>query len=244
MTASVKRLVSVGSALVLAACAAKVPYNPYQVPREQFYGQMRTVAVGPVFVPRDLDNPDPVRQKFQTLIYQQLRDVGVTVVPSEDVQAIWDSVAGQMNGFYDPVTGQRDEAKIKTVRMHLYHELKAKYAISAMVFPSIAVVPAKLDGDRARWDGASQGAAKHGFWKAVAGVSHSGTIPALSLRIVLSDTEDTRLYENAGGIQVLAKADIDGLRDVPRGELFVDHERNSRAVHLALDPLLHPVAAR
>jgi hypothetical protein len=69
-------------------------------------------------------------------------------------------------------------------------------------------------------------------------MSHSGTIPALSLHVTLSDTDDRDLYKNAGGIQVLAKAGVDGLQDVPRHQLFADEERNIKAVHLALDPLL------
>jgi hypothetical protein len=147
-------------------------------------------------------------------------------------------MATEMSGFYDPVTGVRDEEKVKVVRMQMYRELKAKFNIDAMLFSDIAVVPAKLDSDRARWDGASETAATKKFWKAVLGISHSGTVPALSLRVMLSDTDDRDLYENAGGIQVLAKAGVGGLQNVPRAQLFADEERNLRAVHLALDPLL------
>jgi hypothetical protein len=143
-----------------------------------------------------------------------------------------------MSGFYDPVTGVRDEEKVKVVRMQMYRELKAKFNIDAMLFSDIAVVPAKLDSDRARWDGASETAATKKFWKAVLGISHSGTVPALSLRVMLSDTDDRDLSENAGGIQVLAKAGVGGLQNVPRAQLFADEERNLKAVHLALDPLL------
>ena len=90
----------------------------------------------------------------------------------------------------------------------------------------------------ARWDGASETAATKKFWKAVLGISHSGTFPALSLHVMLSDTDDRDLYQNAGGIQVLAKAGVAGLQNVPREQLFTDEERNLKAVHLALDPLL------
>jgi hypothetical protein len=245
MARSLKRVMILGLVTVLAGCsAAKVPYNPYQVPREQFYGRLKTVALSPLTMPTEIQNPDPARDKFLRLIDAQLREAGFTVVGSERAKVIWDSMATQMNGFYDPVTGQRDEGKIKALRIHLYNELKAQYNIDAMLFSWIAVVPAKLESDQARWDGASQGAGRHKFWKAVAGVSHSGTVPALSLYVVLADTEDTGLYQNVGGIQVLAKADVGGLTDVPRSELFVDEARNLKAVHLALDPLLHPAPAK
>jgi hypothetical protein len=245
MIPSFKSVVTLGLATVLAGCAAKAPpYNPYTVPREQFYGRLKTVALSPITLPRELENPEPVREKFLSLLDAQLRNAGFTVVGSDRARVIWDSMATEMHGFYDPVTGQRDEAKVRAVRMHLYRELKAKYNIDAMLFSWIAVVPAKLEHDKAKWDGTSQGASRQGFWKAVLGISHDGTIPALSLHVLLSDTEDTDLYRNIGGIQVLAKADVNGLQDVPRSELFVDEERNSKAVHLALDPLLRPAPAK
>jgi hypothetical protein len=230
--------VALGLALVLGGCAAKTRYNPFKVPREQFHNQLKVVALSPTGMPRELANPDPVRRMFLHLLESQLRAAGYTVVGSAEAGVIWDSMATEMSGFYDPVTGVRDEEKVKVVRMQMYRELKAKFNIDAMLFSDIAVVPAKLDSDRARWDGASETAATKKFWKAVLGISHSGTVPALSLRVMLSDTDDRDLYENAGGIQVLAKAGVGGLQNVPRAQLFADEERNLKAVHLALDPLL------
>jgi len=225
-------------ALVLGGCAAKTPYNPFKVPREQFHDHLKVVALGPMGMPRDLANPDPVRNKFLHLIETQLSGAGYTVVGSAEARVIWDSMVTGISGFYDPVPGVRDEEKVKLVRMQMYRELKAKFNIDAMLFSHIAVVPAKLDNDRARWDGTSEGAATKKFWKAVLGISHSGTVPALSLHVILADTGDRDLYENAGGIQVLAKASVGGLQNVPREQLFADEERNLKAVHLALDPLL------
>jgi hypothetical protein len=229
---------ALGLALVVGGCAGKTSYDPFLVPREQFHDKLKVVALSPIGMPRELANPDPVRHKFLHLIETQLRAAGYTVVGSAEAGVIWDSMATEMSGFYDPVTGVRDEEKVKVVRMQMYRELKAKFNIDAMLFSHIAVVPAKLDNDRARWDGASETAATKKFWKAVLGVSHSGTIPALSLHVMLSDTGDRDLYENAGGIQVLAKAGVGGLQNVPREQLFADEERNLKAVHLALDPLL------
>lgn len=227
-----------GLALVLGGCAAKTPYNPFKIPREQFHDQLKVVALSPIGMPRELTNLDPAKRKFLTLIETQLRGAGYTVVGAAVAGIIWDSMATEISGFYDPVTGVRDEEKVKAVRMQMYQKLKAKFNIDAMLFSHIVVVPAKLDNDRAKWDGTSEGAARKKFWKAVLGMSHSGTIPALSLHVTLSDTDDRDLYKNAGGIQVLAKAGVDGLQDVPRDQLFADEERNIKAVHLALDPLL------
>ncbi len=231
-------------ALVLGACAGKAHYNPFQVPPEQLRASVKVVALGPTQVPRDLSEPELVRARFDHLLENQLRAGGYTVVSYGESQVLWDSLALASKGLYDPVTGQPDESKIAGFRSAVFHELRARYGVDALLLPAILVVPAKLDGDVARWDGTSQGAARKKFWKALLGVSHSGTIPAMSLNVRLSDGDDRALYENRGGIQVLAKAGVQRLEDVPRSELFVDEERNLKAVHLALDPLLRPDIAR
>lgn len=230
-------------ALLLGACAGKTHYNPFQVPPEQLRASVKVVALGPTQVPRDLSEPELVRARFDHLLENQLRAGGYTVVPFGETRTVWDSLAVASKGLYDPVTGRPDESKIEGFRTAVFRELKTRYGVDALLLSSVLVVPAKLDGDVARWDGTSQGAARKKFWKALLGVSHSGTIPALSLNVRLSDGDNRALYENRGGIQVLAKAGVERLEDVPRSELFVDEERNLKAVHLALDPLLRPAIA-
>jgi hypothetical protein len=226
-------------ALLVAGCGSKVPYNPFKISPEQVRSRVKVVALAPMAFPRELEDPVPATKKFLGMMEVEMRGAGLTVIGAGEVQVIWDSLAGQMDGFYDPKTGARDEEKLKSVRMHLYRELKGKFNIDALLFSHLAAVGAKLDHDQAKWDGTSEGAGRKTFWKALLGVSHSGTIPALSLHVILSDTDDTDLYVNMGGIQVLAKIGPGGNFDpVPRAQLFSDEERNTKAVHLALDPLL------
>jgi hypothetical protein len=231
---------TVGLALLLAACASsQAPYNPFTVPAEQWRGKVKIVALAPMYASRGLENPTPATEKFLGMIKIELRGAGLTIIEPNEFKVIWDSLAAQGEGFYDPKTGQRDEAKVKSVRMHIYQELKGKFNIDALLFSNLAIVGAKLDHDQAKWDGVSQGAGKKTFLKALLGVSHYGTVPALSLQVNLSDTDDRDLYQNAGGIEVAAKIGPNSQVDpVPREELFNDEERNLRAVHLALDPML------
>jgi len=231
-------IMSLGVGLLLAGCAAKVPYDPFRVSREQFYPKLKVVAMAPMSAPRDLEDPDPATKKLVTLIESQLRAAGLVVIGPDETEVVWDSISSQMGGFFNPMTGEPDEVKAKTLRTQVYRELRAERSIDAMLFPAIVVVSAKLQSDHASWDGTSQGAGKGKFWKALLGVSHSGTIPALSLLVILSDTADTDLYVNAGGIELLAKVSANGIVPVPREELFLDEERLDKAVRLALDPLL------
>jgi len=232
---------AIAVALLLSGCgASQAAYNPFKVPPEQWRPKVKTVALAPMYASQGLENPTPATEKFQTMIMTELRGAGWTIIEPAQVKVIWDSmVAAQVDGFYDPKTGQRDEAKLKAVRMNTYRELKGRFNIDALLFSYLAIVGAKLDHDQAKWDGVTQGAGKKTFLKALVGISHYGTVPALTLQVNLSDAEDTALYENAGGIQVMAKIGPNSQADpVPRDELFVDEERNVRAVHLALDPML------
>lgn len=232
--------VALGLALLLSGCASsQAPYNPFRVPPEQWRGKVKIVALAPMYASRELENPNPATEKFLTMMKTELRGAGLTIIEPSEFKMIWDSMAAQVDGFYDPKTGQRDEVKLKAMRLHVYRELKGKFNIDALLFSYLTIVGAKLDHDEAKWDGVSQGAGKKAFLKALLGMSHYGTVPALSLQVNLSDTDDTDLYQNAGGIEVAAKIGPNSRFDpVPREELFTDEERNVRAVHLALDPML------
>jgi hypothetical protein len=121
----------------------------------------------------------------------------------------------------------------------MHRQLRAKFNVNAILSPEIQVVAASFGGDRAKWDGTSEGVGKKKFWKALLGTTHSGRVPALSFVVFLKDSDYTSLYVNAGGIQALDKVGpAGGFVPVPQEELFAKEERNVKAVRLALDPLL------
>jgi hypothetical protein len=205
---------------------------------------MAVVALAPLGVPRDLDDPDGVRAKFLALVADQLRSAGLEIVPPTYTAAVFDEKAAQAGGIYDPYTGKPDEAKLKAAHAAAYAELGAKFKADAVLYSDIRVVTAALDHDKAIWDGTSEGAGKGGVWKMLLSASSSGRIPALSLAVRLRNMEDKDLYVNAGGIQVLVNVGMGGKAErVPRAELFANEERNVNAVRLALEPLLTPKKA-
>ncbi len=59
------------------------------------------------------------------------------------------------------------------------------------------------------------------------GVSHSGSIRALSLVVRVTGSKGNDLYVSAGGIRVLDKIGFGGtLEHVPQSALFADEENN------------------
>lgn len=226
-------------AIVACACGStQKPYNPFKVPRDSFYPALKTIAVAPVALPGDLEDPEPVRALFSSAIAAKLKNAGFAVVPATDAGPVIEQKTKDAGGVFDPTTGKADEAKVKALNAAIGHELKARFNADAVLVPSIRVVNAALSHDQAHWDGASEGAGKGGFWKAMVR-THSGSIRALSLVVILADPDGQLLYAKGGGIQVLGNVTMGGeIERRPRSELFVDGDRNENAVHIALDPLL------
>jgi hypothetical protein len=233
------RLALAAIAVLACACAStQKPYNPFKVARESFYPGLKTVALAPVLLPSDLEDPEPVRALFASVIAAKLKEAGLAVVPASDAGSIIEAKAKEVGGLFDPTTGKVDEAKAKALNAAIGRELKARFNADALLTPSIRVVNAALVHDQARWDGVTEQAGKGGFWKALVR-THSGSIRALSLVVLLVDSEGQILYAKGGGIQVLGNVTFGGeLERRPRTELFADGGRNENAVHLALDPLL------
>src|SRR4051812_43118273 len=103
-------------AIAIAACACgstQKPYNPFKVPRESFYPALKTIAVAPVRLPSDLEDPEPVRALFTSAIVARLKNAGITVVPGADAGPIIEGKAKEAGGIFDPTTGKMDEAKVK-----------------------------------------------------------------------------------------------------------------------------------
>jgi len=233
-------LISIGLALFSAGCGSKaVQYDPFQVPREKFYGGLKTIALAPIWAPKELEVSDSVKAKFEFLLAAELRGAGFTVVPSEELGTLRSTLTDSVGGIYDSKTGMLDTVKFKTVLKQMYPQLQAKFGVDAMLFSKIDIVLAELDNEKAKWHGTSEGVQKKKFWKRLLGITHFGTIRALSFFVSLEDSDYTSLYVNAGGIQALDKVGpAGGFVPVPQEELFAKEERNVKAVRLALDPLL------
>jgi hypothetical protein len=234
------RRFSMGFALLccVTGCATTKPYNPFKVPQADIKSKVKIVALVPINVPTDLDNPDPVKSTFETLVAAKLKDGGYQVVPSDEYNKIWKQMMEQLGGFFDPMTGKRDNEKFKTVRQHTLRELAAKTKADAILDFSLSPIKVNFANNRAVWHGTSEYLMSGGAFAAFLGGSFSGSVLALSLVVDLSDINDVEMYVNAGGIQSLSKLSGSRFVNVPRSELFVDEERNRKAVDIALNPLI------
>jgi hypothetical protein len=214
------------------------PYDPFKIPRNEFFVRTKVVALAPVGIAVNLENPDSTRTHFEALLDQKLRELGFTVISANEYKGIWEGLTKQLGGIFDPVTGKRDENKIKTLRGYLFEELRTKHRADALLHPVIQVVNAKFNAGHARWHGTSEPVIPEGFWDRFFIGDAQGTTSALSLYVTIEDINGVDLYIQAGGIQLLAKL-TSGRQFVaiPQNQLLTNMDRNKAAVDIALGAL-------
>ncbi len=226
----------------VAHAAKAPPYDPFKTPQPDFYTKIKTIALAPVSgVSEDLENHEQVVAKFEEYINNKLRQAGFSVVASDEYAKILKRMTEQVGGYFDPVTGKRDEAKLKSALEHTRRELATSVNADAVLFPHFVVVKANFAGGRVSWDGTWESVLteKKG-WKKFFDTSASsyGTVGALSLAITIENIHGTVLYFNRGGVKSLLKLSNNQFVEVSPGQVLDDEWRNASAVKIALDPLV------
>ena len=236
-------------ALALVAGCATVPeeqYSPFFVPEEQFRAAVETIVVTPVVAPAHLHTPPEVAARVDSIIEAELRGAGLTVVPAAAYQAIWDRILRQLGGFFDPITGKRDDRKFAVARAELLDELAGRYATKVLLFSELQIVDAEVDDGLARWDGTSQvildrssdvlARFRDTFEPDEFGGGDDGIVGAVTLMVAVDGSDGGELYRNFGGVEVL------GAAQRPASgydfELVGDADRLAWAVGVALGPLV------
>lgn len=234
-------LVTLGS--ISMARAAELP-DPATV-----RAGLKTVAVTPLRAPTDIPNRPEVQRRIEGAVEARLRASGLSVVPAEEMRKIEDELLAALGGYYDPRTGKIDEERYKAYRDHASSEFRRLHPTDAWVEPAVVPARAPYGGATARWDGIEDTSTGHEWTLGdlFNTPAVQGTLPALSLTIVVRTPDGQPLYGWAGGIQLLdyfkpgdATWTIDILY-VPTdpSALLADPARTERALDVALDPLLY-----
>jgi len=231
------------AALFATAAVAKKKYEPFKVPRDQFVGQVKTVALRPLAgMPEDYPRADSAKAAFESLLTAEPQQAGFKVVPASIYDQIRQESLDSLGGVFDPKTGAEDTTKARQVHMRNLEQLKARHQADALLNPRLVALTAQFSSGSAHWDGASQK-----LWKGTQGVfgildKRTGSVPAVSLLVVITDTEGNRLYVDTGGLSLAARIDGNGFKDLPEDSLFGNPLRNSNSVRLALAALTRPEA--
>jgi hypothetical protein len=244
-----RAFIALGATLALVGTVrAANKEDPFQVPRPTIMATVKTIGIMPLDINDAVPDAAAVAARYEGAIASRLEAAGFTVINAGVMREIRDTLLRESGGIYNPIDGKPLEDKLK----HLISEARDRYMaghpVDGIVYPRIAVRRADTDNDQARWDGVSEAASGKSFLTSLftTGGTLSGTTPALSLVVTLTDRSDRTLYRKAGGLQLLRYAYLGWFgatqRDVDPRYILADPQRDDRALALALDPLAGSVS--
>ncbi len=226
-------------------------YDPFVVPAQRVYSAIAAIAVAPVGPPPDVHVSAAAAARIDSVIEAELADAGFRVVPAVEYGRIWDRILRQMGGFFDPITGERDEQKFAAARRELLNELQGRFDTQVVMYADLQLVDAFVENGLAEWDGITQRIGRNNtvdvrfrqsFERGEFGGRDDGVVSAVSLLLALDGADGAELYRNFGGLEVVS-VPPDLILDGPF-VLVADEDRVAAAVGIALGPLLRGRRAR
>ncbi len=223
-------------------------YDPFLISRDTVLRAVTAIVVTPIVPPEDVFVSEQAERLITGVIEARLREGGLLVVPASEYSRIWDGIIRQMGGFFDPLTGERDEQKFEAARGELLSELQGRFHTRVLLYAELQIVDAYVDDGVAAWDGAEHdiggersviaGAYQDTFEQDEFSGGGNGVVSAVSLMVAIDGQDGREMYRNFGGLEVLARR---GKAIVEiEGEFAVraEPERVIHAVERVLGPLL------
>jgi hypothetical protein len=97
------------------------------------------------------------RAAIEPIVTERLKAGGFAVVGSEETEKFWRRAAGDVGAVFDPVTGDIDEARFKTVRDAVHRDLGKERDVDAILYLSISPVVLYLPGSTVTYCGTTTG---------------------------------------------------------------------------------------
>ena len=238
--------------LSLAACTLPPDeYDPFVVPAERVYPATENIVLAPVVPPPGVEVSMAAAARIDSVVEQQLTEAGFRVVPAAEYGQIWDRILQQMGGFFDPLTGERDEGKFAAARRELLAELQGRFDTQVVMYAELEMVDAFVDNGLAEWDGITHRIGRNNtiasqfrgsFERGEYADRDDGIVSAISLVLAVDGADGEEMYRNFGGLEVVSVP----LAFAPLGSfvLIAEDERVSVSVGIALGPLLRGRRAR
>jgi hypothetical protein len=167
---------------------------------------------------------------IEQTVERRLQIADLSVGPAAEYRSVWEDIAAESGGFFDPYTGERDETKFQAAIDRMQAELSERFEFDAILYPEVWEVIAPYEWGEARWGGVQR--------LITGGRGYSGEIRAATLYLVIQDTVGNELYAHEAGIQLLEYMAFGELFAIEPERLFEDTTWTVAAVWRALDPLI------
>ncbi len=216
--------------------------------REEMRGSIKRIGVLPVRLPAMLEEREDGAKLVQDTMIRYLTQAGFEVVGPESYQAAYDRFNKQLGGMYDAKTGLLKRDAAAAVLNNARREFVTKNRLDGFVIVRVLPSVANYFSKYARWDGVQDrcdGELPDPVTRFLEVNSSEGTVPALSIRVQIVNTQDRVTFARDGGIELTSYFTDLTFRRVPLDSLLKDPARIERAVRVVTVPLLHtPVEIR
>ncbi len=161
----------------------------------------------------------------------------------EECRQLWVRSVEEVEAQPDAPKGFEAAVRVLTMK------LRRRYALDALVIPSLIYRPARMNGHKVSWDGVSRTLRvlnpPGSFGSIVVSTSFAGQTQAVSLHVLAFDPEGEKVFESFGGLDLAHDVEIWGRSRsqvqwnyLLRPELHEDRELLREGVALAFDPYL------
>ena len=231
---------ALGLWLGLGACAK--PYDPFRVPEAELRSRIRTIALAPLQGRAAVVDRAHARSQLEPLVTARLGAGGFQVVASEEMERLWREAAEDVGGVFDPVTGDVDRERFDAVESSVYHELRARHAVDAVLWLGIETIDIYLTRGSVNVCGVTDAM----YWPpdAEQPLESATLVRAICLATILYDMEERELYNIRAGLETIETFAAQTHAARPLEQRLQSPGRLRHAVDLTIGPLAGDAAGR
>jgi len=255
-------LVALVLAVGLAHCGGAVKQTNFAVPQDQFYAQVKSLAVIPDYVygndsppyffhdemlePGEKEFASSVDKKTEQVIYDELKGMGnFSIKAKSEAETVYEDLKNLE--LYSGKTGEIDEAKLGEA----VKDIASKLGVDGILLIGYEIRMATVSGRKATCDGVPVNIESGGkkaleimdgiTWGSKGQTQYHGDIPCISLTAMIIYKDGTVFWEGAGGVDVTKRIKNIGEQELTLQQIFEEKGeiefRVKRAVQTAFKSL-------
>lgn len=228
------------SLFILPLLGCNEANKAYKIDRTEFFSKVKTVGIVPIYISSEsnIPNLEEKKKEFDDAIESKMKQAGFTIVPACKYKVIYDSIKQSLGIIDDSNDVSLRQKQYELLFEHSKKEYLAKYKVDALIYPAVVIVKVPWSRNNAEWHGVKEPTTGKRDILTDLFITTYGTIPGISLRIIISDNTQKPYYVNYGGIQLLSWLKGREFVEVPKEQLLADKEKNRRSVEIACRPLM------
>ena len=187
---------------------------------------------------------DPYAGKIDAEVAKQLESSGFEIVDNQNFKSLWRGAARKHGAPYNDQTGRVNQRSLQAVLFDVMEGVRENGIADAILFTDLIERDVVFQGRNqrmARWDGVARPPSlRSGSGQLSADFNWNQSTSAVSLLLVMYDSEGAFLFKGAGGLDLTREIDTrsGNGRFVRKRTLFSNAKNLRQGVSIALHPLV------